>query len=888
MNRLLKNHAGLVAILAMICLVLNYGCGGGGGSMTSVNQSVDTNQQNTTQVPVTQTQQEFIDAAKAEYAKSPESPEANFKMAVAESILNTSGNAELDSLSNNAQGLAPSIVGLLKIFTSQQNYSPSVNLVSGINFSAAALKLNAASTVTVGSVQDVIVSTIIPVINRELVFLRKAEVPEFKYETTYAYLKRMASNPTITLADNDAVVLDQTDILVIDGFLSIAKGFLHFACVFNFDAQSSQANYNDVTEVLKIREYSNASGKGITNLKAARENVALGFDNIVQALTLRAQNNEPQPRRKLIWADRAACELASKELSYIRDALRAGTAYDLKFPEIVSNAAAFVRINFSAWESNPTAVDLKQFIKAVMAADPKSSDAASYDFTLGGLFPEFTSKAAIQAKIDSVKAINSINVISFLQKFVVVDNPAFVNADLVDVARLVSQIETSYRTRNATLFASLFDATQQVAIDQAAAYKLSGLPNGAENMEIRDYLFDGSNLAIIADKHNHPMVFNLSKIYNPTSGKMEFRILKVLDNFDNNDANFAGITIAPAANTNLMVNTANFEDGALKPGFSEVFASGVQVTMDPGKVTLTSMLNGASLILGSAIAINADKTFTKVGISDPLYWLAPLRVYQLLEPAPKCNFLICSIIGGNGVVTKRQVSGLTYYKPTKEYTLPTDKVTLGFTVPTLPTYEYKYMYVRVTIEEANAMSFVDFVSDISNINSNLKVVIGRALSAGSKISVKMVPAISNRYYSENYRYKLTGSLDYSSGASATVAMTLIDNFNARAMAVLTSGTGKWESQNVNDKRMFFFKTDGTYEFYPDKTATNVKELGTFGIDFSSEFNGTIWGTVTTPSGSQIIGFQNQQLFQNALDSLLAPEPLVRLDYSNYNFKKVLQ
>jgi len=916
MYRLLKSNACLVALIVMSGIILNFGCGGGGGSMSSVNQSVvDTNQQNTVQVPVTQTQQEFIDTAKSEYAKAPESPEANFKMALADSIVNASTHPEIDSLSNDAQGISPSAIGLLRNVVSQSSYSPNYSLVSGINFSAAALKMNAASTVTIGSLQDTLLSSIVPVIDRELNFLRKAEVAEFKYVTTYAYIKRIASNSgviTFGAGDSDELVIDQTDILIIDGVLTMAKGFLNFACVFNFDAQSSQNSYNDVTEVLKIREYSNASGKGVTCLKAARENIALGFDKIVQALQIRALNNNPIPRRKLFWADAAACELVSKELSYIRDALRAGTAVDLKFPEIVSNSAAVVNVNFSAWEKTPAAVDLKTFVKAVMAVDPKSTDATAYDFTLGGLFPAFTSKTAIQAKIDAVRAINSINAISFLQKLIIVDNPAFNNSDMIDIARLVSQIEQAYKTRNVALFTSLFDATDSVAIAQAAAYTASGLPNGAENMEVEDYVLpydaNGIVLGIVARKHNHPTAFKLSKIYNPTSKKLEFRILKVIDNFENNDANFAGIAISPVTSGVEIVDNINFVDGALKAGISQIYAAGYKASFDATKVVLGNGMDGLPLGL-EAVVKNSDGTLSKIKTSNfQSTWFGVVPSIQIQEPVSKCSFLVKANFRGEGIVTKKQVNGFTYFKPTKEYAVPNENLTLNFTIPTLPQYEYRYMDVVI----ASSDFYFEFASDIANINSNLKVIAGRALPNGN-ITVKMYPRLSNNNNNSfsSYKYLLTGNLNYTGGASATVPMTVVENIAATALNIIASPSGApttWDYYTngpnaANMKMRFIFKNDATngmtYEFIPNKDYPNVKESGTFSINLTSTW-GNIIGTMLVDSGTYPKGFGNQQVgstgqFGISLDSLLLSEPfLAKSNYTNQNnvtitegYKKVL-
>lgn len=198
---MLKHFIGLSSkVLAIILTVtlastVLVGCGGGGGSMSSVNSSTTSGSTSTQQV-VTPTQQQFISDAEKEYAAAPESPAANFKMAIAESFKNQTSSSDMSALSQNAQTIAPYTVGILNAVFNGYN-APSFSISEGVNFMGSALKLNAASVITVGSLQDTLQQTLIPLIDRELVFLRKAETPDFKFETTRAYFKGLISGSAV-------------------------------------------------------------------------------------------------------------------------------------------------------------------------------------------------------------------------------------------------------------------------------------------------------------------------------------------------------------------------------------------------------------------------------------------------------------------------------------------------------------------------------------------------------------------------------------------------------------------------------------------------------------------------------------------------------------------
>ncbi len=388
------------------------GCGGGGGSVSNIYSS--SNDANAIKPAVlTSHQNLFVNEAKADYAINPDSPQANFKMAIAESFLNLSNNGELNTLSNNlyqdGKEISPTLSDLMKTVVSKDGYSPSVTFSSGLNIAAAIIKLNAfGTTTTFAKLQDTIQDFMIPALDKEISYLRKCETASFQYTNTRLYFKKLfkindyvASDPL----DNTEYMLDQSDAYILDGLLLLNKSAIHFACAFNFDATQSTDVYNDVTNVFKLRDSSNPAGKGAANLKAARENFALSLEKISIAAGLRMQN--PAITKKLFWDQSSggqAFNLIKTQLGYIVSALRAGGSYKLSSPELSSSA--YIMVNFSAWENNPGAVDLKIYLKALNAMDSQSTDTASYDFSLGGLFPECTSKQAANNKIDGLKQQN--------------------------------------------------------------------------------------------------------------------------------------------------------------------------------------------------------------------------------------------------------------------------------------------------------------------------------------------------------------------------------------------------------------------------------------------------------------------------------------------------
>ncbi|MEZ7892256.1 MAG: hypothetical protein QMC67_10950 [Candidatus Wallbacteria bacterium] len=830
----------LMLTIALSSTILT-GCGGGGGSMTSVNSSTTGGASVQVNTP---TQQQFIAEAENEYNAAPNAPVANFKMAIAESFKNQSSNSDMSALSQNAQTIAPSIVGVLNAVFNGYN-APVFSVSDGINFMGSALKLNSASAITVGSLQDTLQLVIIPLIDREIMFLRKAETAEFKFETTRAYFKGLISGTSIKTLDNTRLIIDRSDIFIIDGVLSIAKGFIHFACAFNFDAANSGGTYNDTTNILKLREFNVANGKGVTNLKLAYENIALGFKSFIDAFRIRKSSNVIIPSERLFWASSESLDLAVTEFTRLYNAITTSNG-ELRFPEILSDTNAYLKINLIAWTANPSVVDLKTFAKAVMSLDENSKDTTAYDYTLGGLFPEFTSKEAVKNKISTLKAIKAITNLSFLQKFFFGDTNdyQYQENEIIAAGELVAKIEKAYKTKDIVLFNSLFTGGNNCIFTE--------IPAGAENIETIDYVYTppanrwANNfsvqpdptygyLGIIAKKHNHPMMFKVLPVKDTATGKYSIQINSILNY---NNTNLSESEFFEQTQPAFQQNRSHLEAGNSTVIFTnkyfKLIPSGV---VSLGLSQVKPELRGPD---GSLVILSGNYDWNT----------NTMTYYQgLICAAGTYNASMKAKITGRGLLGKYEYwgnnsyyttysmadsdYGWTYIRPFTSKTYTSDKdMTVNFTqIPSeLEQNNYQGMTVNLYFMDANNnyVQSLSFSSDISNINNTLKAVINDNSIAQMplNLTVEMIP-FKNNYYNTALSYKLVGK----TATAVAQADHMVFNIAMEKMTVnrtdvvnaLTNGT--WEVSVSNLK----FNPDMTYEFYPDKANMNVKESGTFEI-----------------------------------------------------------